>query len=393
MIVGIPKEIMRGEKRVAATPDTVRKMVAAGAKLLVEAGAGAGSLLTDDEYRGAGAELIADPGELFASCDLILKVKEPQFHEGKGKHEVEMMRKGQYLVAFLHPASPQNHAVVKALAAKGVTALTLDCVPRISRAQLMDALTSMSTVAGYKAALMAANRLPKFMPMVGTAVGTVQPASVLVIGAGVAGLQALATSKRLGAVVHAADIRPEACEQAKTLGARIVDVDVPPEVAVGEGGYARRLPDPWLAREREALREAVAGADVLILTALIPGSLAPILVTEDMVRSMKPGSAIVDVAIDQGGNCEITEPGEVVERHGVSIDGTQNIPGAVPTTSTWLFANNMYHFVTYLLKGGEVRLDMDDPIIAPCVVTKDGRVVHQGALEAMKLSQRGRRQQ
>jgi NAD(P) transhydrogenase subunit alpha len=386
MVIGVPKEIMGGEKRVAATPDTVSKMVAAGARVLVERGAGQGSFLTDEQYQAAGAESVADVAELFASCDLILKVKGPQFHPAKARHEVEMMKGGQYLVGFLHPASPHNHAVVEALAAKGVTALTLDCVPRISRAQSMDALTSMSTVAGYKAALLAANRLPKFLPMVGTAVGTVQPATVLVIGAGVAGLQALATAKRLGAIVHAADIRPDACEQASTLGAKIVALNVPVEIAIGEGGYAKRLPEPWLAKEREALREAVAQADIVILTALIPGKLAPVLLTEDMVRAMKPGSAIVDVAIDQGGNCEVTEPGEVLEKHGVSIDGTQNIPGSVPTTSTWLFANNMCNFVLYLIRDGEVRLDLTDPIISPCVVTRDGRVVHQGALEAMNPS-------
>lgn len=386
MVIGIPREIMRGERRVAATPDTVKKMVAGGAEVLVEAGAGDGSFLADDEYRAAGAQVVADVAELFARSDLILKVKEPQFHEAKGAHEVEMMRSGQFLVAFLHPASPPNHDMVKALAAKGVVALTLDSVPRISAAQAMDALTSMSTVAGYKAVLMAADRLPKFLPMVGTAVGMVKPAQVLVIGTGVAGLQALATAKRLGAVVHAADIRPDACEQARSLGAKIVDLGVPAELAVGDGGYARRLPEEWLARERDALRGAVADADILILAALIPGKLAPVIVTEDMVDAMRAGSTIVDVAVDQGGNCEITEPGQVVEKHGVSIDGTQNIPGMVPATSTWLFANNMYHFVMNLLKDGELRLDMDDPIVRPCVVTKDGEVVHEGALEAMKPS-------
>ena len=383
MIIGIPKEIMPGERRVAATPDTVGKMTAAGAEVLVEAGAGEGSFFADDQYRAAGADVIRDAGDLFGTSELILKVKQLQHHAATGAHEVEMMRRGQYLIAFLHPAAPQNHEMVRELAARGVVAFTLDSVPRISRAQPMDALTSMSTVAGYKAALLAANRLPKFVPMMATAVGMVQPAHALVIGAGVAGLQALATAKRLGAVVYAADIRPDACEQARSLGAKIADVNVPPEVAVGEGGYAKRLPEQWLAKERQALAESVAKADILILAALIPGKRAPVIVTEDMIEPMRPGSAIVDVAIDQGGNCESTQPGEILDRHGISIDGTQNIPGTVPTTSTWLFANNMYQFVAYLLKDGKVHLDMNDPIIGPCVVTRDGRVVHQGAIEAM----------
>jgi len=293
------------------------------------------------------------------------------------------MKRGQCLISFLHPASPQNHETVRALAAQGVTALTLDSVPRISRAQAMDALTSMSTVAGYKAVLSAANRLPKFLPMVATAAGTIQPAKVLVIGAGVAGLQALATAKRLGAVVQSADIRPDACEQARSLGAEAVELGIPEEIAVGEGGYARTLPAEWLAKERSALASLVATADLIILTALIPGRRAPVLVTDAMVRAMAPGSAIVDVAVDQGGNCELTEPGQVVERYAVSIDGTANIPGSVPVSATWLFANNLYRFFAYLLEDGALRTDSDDPVAGPCLVTKDGQIVHRGALEAM----------
>lgn len=383
MVIGIPKEIMRGENRVAATPETVAKLAKTGATVLLETGAGRGSFFTDDEYREAGAGIVAHAEEIFAKGDLILKVKEPQFNPTAGKHEVEMMRPGQCLISFLHPASPQNHETVRALAAQGVTALTLDSVPRISRAQPMDALTSMSTVAGYKAVLAAANRLPKFFPMVATAVGTIQPAQVLVVGAGVAGLQALATAKRLGAVVRAADIRPDACEQARSLGAQVVELGVPEEVAVGDGGYAQKLPAEWLEKERLALAEPAAKADVIVLTALIPGRRAPVLVTEAMVRAIAPGSAIADVAVDQGGNCELTEAGQVVEKHGVSIDGTLNIPGSVPVSATWLFANNMYHFFAYLLRDGKLHVDPDDPVVGPCLVTKDGEVVHRGALEAM----------
>jgi NAD(P) transhydrogenase subunit alpha len=322
-------------------------------------------------------------------------VKEPLFNQEVGLHEADMMKKGQYLITFLHPASPANHSVVRQLATKGITALTLDGVPRISRAQAMDALTSMSTVAGYKSVLMAANRLPKFMPMIGTAIGMIQPSVVLVIGSGVAGLQAIATAKRLGAIVNAADIRPDAREQAKSLGAKVVDLGIPPEVAIGEGGYALHLTEEWLLKERKALGEIVSHSDIIILSALVPGKIAPILVTEDMVQNMKTGSVIVDIAIDQGGNCEITEPGKVVEKIGVLIDGTKNIPGMLPSSSTWMFSNNIYNFLSNLVQessvkdasnqDGKIVIDTEDEIIASSLVTYQGEVVHAGALEAMKM--------
>ena len=385
LTLGIPKEILAGERRVAATPEVVRKMISAAAKVVVETGAGRGSFFTDDEYKAAGAELVADAEQVFARSDLILKVKEPRFSDKIGRHEVDMMKEGQLLIAFLHPASPANHQMVRKLAEKGVIAISLDSIPRISRAQTMDALTSMSTAAGYKAVLMAANMLPAFVPMISSAVGTTKPADVLVIGTGVAGLQAIATAKRLGAIVYAADIRPDACEQAASLGTKIIDVQVPPDVAVGEGGYAMKLPQKWLLNEQQALSQSVSSADILILTALIPGKVAPILITEQMVKSMKTGSVIVDVAIDQGGNCQITEAEKLVTKHGVNIDGTLNIPSMLPGSSTWMFADNMYNLLVYLIKDGKVNLSTDDEIIASSLVTKDGKIVHSGTLEAMEL--------
>ncbi len=385
LILGVPKEIMSGEKRVAATPDTVRKFVSNGARVLVEQAAGEGYFASDDDYRQAGAEILGDPKTLYSQADIILKVKEPQFNQVLNLHEVDMMHGGQVLITFLHPAAPGNHRMVLDLAAKGVIGLTLDGIPRISRAQSMDALTSMSTVAGYKSVITAADRLAKFAPMIGTAVGLIQPANILVVGAGVAGLQALATAKRLGAAVFAADIRPEASEHAKSLGAREVDTGVPAEIAIGEGGYANRLPDEWLEREREAIREAVIKSDIVILTALVPGKLAPVLVTEDMVKNMKRGSVIVDVAIDQGGNCALTAGGEIIERYGVSIDGTKNIPGKMPVSSTWMFANNVYNFVAAFCKDGRFEVDVRDEIIKSTLVTRDGQLVHAGARESMGL--------
>lgn len=383
LTVGIPKEIMEGERRVAAIPETVKKMVADGAKVLVETGAGDGAFFSDEDYKAAGAEIVDCPTKVFDNADIILKVKEPQFNKALEKHETELMKSGQCLITFLHPAAPANHQMVKNMAAKGVISLTLDGVPRISRAQQMDALTSMSTVAGYKSVLMAANRLAYFLPMVGTAVGVIKPANVLVIGTGVAGLQAVATAKRLGAVVTAVDIRPDAREQSKSLGAKVHDVGIPAEIAVGEGGYAQKLPEEWLIKEREALKDVVAASDIIILTALIPGHVAPILVTEEMVKSMKAGSVIIDVAIDQGGNCEITEPGGLVTKYGVSIDGTKNIPGQLPTSSTWMFAHNIYNYLANLVDNGKININTDDEIIAKSLVTIDGKIVHKGALEAM----------
>ncbi|MGI6686574.1 MAG: NAD(P) transhydrogenase subunit alpha [Bacillota bacterium] len=383
LTIGIPKEIMKGERRVAAIPETVKKMAGEGAQVLVESGAGEGAFFANQQYQEAGAVLVEDVEKLYNDADIILKVKEPQYNENKGKHEVDMMKKGQCLITFLHPASPSNHKMVQDLAAKGVVGLTLDGVPRISRAQAMDALTSMSTVAGYKGVLMAANRLSKFMPMVGTAVGMIKPSNVLVVGTGVAGLQAVATAKRLGAVVYAADIRPDAREQAKSLGAKIVDLGIPAELAVGEGGYAKKLPDEWLEKEREVLKHVVAQMDIIILTALIPGRLAPILITDEMVKSMPAGGAIVDIAIDQGGNCAVTNPGEIIEKYGISVDGTKNIPGMVPTSSTWMFAHNIYHYLANLVQEGKVTLNMKDEIIASSLVTTDGKIVHAGALEAI----------
>ena len=386
LTIGIPREIMKGERRVAAIPDTVRKMMAEGATVLVEEGAGSGSYFSDEDYRAAGASLLGDVEELFRKSDIIIKVKEPLFNEDKGKHEVAMMKEGQCIISFLHPAAPPNHQMIKDLAERGVISLTLDGIPRISRAQSMDALTSMSTVAGYKGVLMAANTLPKFLPMIGTAVGMIRPGQVLVIGTGIAGLQAVATAKRLGAVVHAADIRPDACEQGKSLGAKIVDLGIPQEIAIGEGGYAKKLPDEWLRKEREILLGVAPQMDLLFLSALIPGKRAPILITEEIVKSMQPGSTIVDVAIDQGGNCEITEPGQIVEKYGVNIIGILNIPGTIPTSSTWMFANNVYHYLANLVEEGRVKLDTTDEIIASSLVTRDGELVHQGALEAMGLA-------
>lgn len=385
MIIGIPREIMVGEARVAATPESVKMFIEDGMTVLVESGAGVKALFSDEMYKEAGAEIVTDVQDLFNRAELIMKVKEPLMNTQVGKHEVDMMRKGQMLITFIHPASPVNHDMVRMLADRGVNSMTLDSIPRISRAQEMDALTSMSTCAGYKGIMMAANQLAVFMPQLFTAVGVIRPAKVLVIGSGVAGLQALATARRLGAITYAIDIRPDANEQATSLAANIIETGVPSELAIGQGGYAQTLPEEWLVKERKVVAEAIKDMDIVFCSALIPGKIAPILITEEMVKEMPSGSVIVDVSIDQGGNCELTVPGESVEKHGVIIQGIKNLPGLIPSTSTMMFSQNVYNLVKYLAPNGTIDLNMDDEIMKNILVTKDGEIVHAGTREAMKI--------
>ncbi|NLD35171.1 MAG: NAD(P) transhydrogenase subunit alpha [Clostridiales bacterium] len=385
MIIGIPKEIMHSENRVSATPDTCAKLIADGHRVLVEKDAGLGAYFHDDAYEAAGAVLVDDVRELYREAELVLKVKEPLFNEKLGVHEVDLMHAGQYLITFIHPASPVNHEMVKNMAKKGVIALTLDGVPRISRAQNMDALTSMSTCAGYKGILIAANLLPSFIPQIFSAVGMIKPLNALIVGVGVGGLQALATAKRLGAVTHAVDIRATAREQAASLGAKVIDIDIPDEKAVGQGGYALALSPELLAHERSLLAPHLPKMDIVFLSALVPGKLAPTLITKEMVQTMKPGAVIVDISIDQGGNCECTVPGEVADEGLVHIVGIKNIPGLLPNSSTWMFAQNVYNLVKYLVQDGQIKLDPSDEIVQGILTTKDGEVVHQGAKEAMGL--------
>ena len=383
MIIGVPKEIMHDEARVAATPDSVKKYVADGHKVLVEKGAGIGALHTDEAYAAAGAVLCDTAQQVYDEAELILKVKEPLFNEQFNKHEVDMMHKGQYLITFIHPAAPVNHQMVKNMAAAGIISMAIEGVPRISRAQSMDALTSMSTCAGYKGILMAASDLTKFIPMMPTAAGMIKPCNVLVAGVGVAGLQALATAKRLGAKTFAIDIRPAAAEQATSLGAKLVESGVDPALAIGQGGYALELPADVLAAERERIAKVLPDMDIVFLSALVPGRLAPTLITEDMVKTMKPGAVIVDIAIDQGGNCSITTPGVRDVKHGVILEGIKNIPGMLAVSSTFMYAANMYNLVKYLTKDGTLNLDESDDIVSGMLTTKDGKVVHAGALAAM----------
>lgn len=385
MLIGIPKEIMAGERRVAATPETVAELRRLGHEVLVEHAAGAGIFASNDAYRQAGATIAEGPAEVYGRPDVVIKVKQPMHNATVGSHEVELMRPGSVLIAFLHPATPAHHDLVRRLQQRGITSFTLDSIPRtISHAQQMDALTSMSTVTGYRSVLLAATCFPRFIPMIGTAVGTTRPAKFLILGAGVVGLQAMAAAKRLGGQVSAVDIRPEAREQAVSLGAKVVGFEVPPELAVGEGGYSRALPEEWLAKELAALEPLVKEADIVIASALVGGERAPVLITESMVRQMKPGSVIVDVSIDQGGNCELTRGGETVTAHDVVVIGTQNIPGGMPVDSTWLFAKNVLSCVQHLFPAGASAPLIEDEVAHAMLVTYHGEIVHHGTLKAMK---------
>ncbi|HEU0138868.1 MAG TPA: NAD(P) transhydrogenase subunit alpha [Bryobacteraceae bacterium] len=386
MIIGIPREILENEYRVAALPESVAEYRKMGFDVLVETAAGAGVHRSDSEYAAAGAEIASSASDVFSRSDIILKVKQPSVNRGTAKHEVLMMREGGLLITFLHPAAPANHETVRMLRDRNITSLTMDGIPRISRAQQMDALTSMSTVTGYRSVLLAATHLPKFVPMIGTAIGTVKPARFLVIGAGVVGLQAIATAKRLGAIVEALDIQEPARKAAQSLGAKIAGFEVPPEIAADASGAARALPAESLDREREAIAAALERADAVIASALVPGEMAPVLITAAMVSRMKPGSVIIDVSIDQGGNCALSEAGHEVVREDVFLCGLLNIPGSMPVDASWLYANNVLRYVQNLFKKGIETPDFEDDIVQHTLVTRQGRIVHAGALKAMEVS-------
>ena len=375
MKVGVPREVQPGEHRVALTPDTTRKLSAAKLEVVVQAGAGTAAGVTDEAYTEAGATVMADERRLLQQAEIVLKVQPPMLEE------VPLLREGALMISFLQPAS--NGELIKALAARRVTAFSLELLPRISRAQSMDALSSQASLAGYKAVVMAANRLGKFFPMLMTAAGTIAPARVLVLGAGVAGLQAIATARRLGAVVEAYDVRPAVREEVQSLGARFLELEL--ETQEGAGGYAREQSEEFLKRQRTLIGDRVAAADVVITTAAIPGRKAPLLVTLDMIRRMRPGSVIVDLAAESGGNCEATRPGQVVELGGVFVDGTRNVPSTVAGHASQLYARNVQNLLLYLVKDGAVSLDFEDDIVKGACVTHNGEIVHPQARQQLEL--------
>lgn len=360
----------------ALVPDTATKLIAAHLDVAIESGAGAAAYLTDEVFEQAGVRLVAGEAALLKDADVVLKVQAP------AADEVQLLKKDAVLISFLQPATQGD--IVKALAKQGVTAFSLELVPRISRAQSMDALSSQASAAGYKAVLMAAARLGKFFPMMMTAAGTVAPARVLVMGAGVAGLQAIATARRLGAVVSAYDVRPAVKEEVHSLGATFIEL--PLETQEGEGGYAREQSEEFLRKQRELIGEHVAKSDVVITTAAVPGRRAPLLVTGEMVKAMRPGSVIVDLASETGGNVELTQAGKDVDVGGVTIIGTRNIPSTMPLHTSQLYARNVANLLLHLVKDGAINLDFTDEITKGSCVTHGGEIVNERAKQLVSAS-------
>ncbi|MDC0089720.1 Re/Si-specific NAD(P)(+) transhydrogenase subunit alpha [Porticoccaceae bacterium] len=375
MIIGIPAEIKSAEKRVAMSPANVQSLTDKGVKVLFQTNAGDAAGYPDGLYTGAGATISADRVEIFAQADIILQVQSFGSNNENSEADLASLRSGQLVIGMMDPlASPE---AAQAVAEKGATAIALELVPRISRAQSMDVLSSMATLAGYKAVLMGASAAPRIFPMLMTAAGTLQPARVLIMGVGVAGLQACATAKRLGAVVEAYDVRPAAREQIISVGAKPVELDLDTGESEGAGGYAKAQGEDFLKRQRELMTAVVAEQDIIITTAAIPGAKSPILVTEDMVKAMKPGSVIVDLAAERGGNCDLTEQGKTVVAHGVTILGPENVPSELAYHASQMYGKNMQTLLELILdEEGNLNLDFNDEIVAGTVVAHQGEIPH-----------------
>lgn len=369
MILAVPREQAPGERRVALVPEGVARLVPLGLEIRVQAGAGEAAGISDAQYVEKGASIVADPGELLGSADVVVSVRAPS------ETEAGLLKEGALLVGLLSPHA--NLPLVRVLAARRISAIALELVPRIARAQGMDVLSSMATVAGYRAVLIAAGHLPKFFPLLMTAAGTIAPARVLVIGAGVAGLQAIATARRLGGVVEAYDTRPAVKEQVESLGARFVELAIESKDAQDAAGYAREQPEEFLRRQCELLAARVAASDVVITTALVPGKRAPVLITGEAVRAMRPGSVIVDLAAEAGGNCELTETDREVVLHGVTVSGFTNLPSTMAVHASQMFSRNIATLLQHLLRDRALNLDTSDAIVAGVLLTHAGEVRHE----------------
>lgn len=373
MIIGVPKEITNGERRVALVPDSVKALVGEHLEVLIETGAGEQAGFLDAAYEEKGASLCSDAKSVFSRADVLLKVQPPALR-ADGSHEADDLESGRVLISFLKPLDLPELAT--RLAGRGVTAFSMELMPRITRAQSMDALSSQSTIAGYRAVLLAATILPKIFPMLVTAAGTLSPAKVLVIGAGVAGLQAIGTSRRLGGVVEAYDTRPAVKEQVESLGARFVELDLETGDAEGAGGYAKAQTEEFYQQQREQLGKRVAVSDVVITTALVPGEPAPLLIDEAAVKAMKPGSVIVDLAAEKGGNCACTEPDRDIVVHGVNILGHTNLASEIPGHASQMYGKNLVTFLEHLIGDGEIKLDLEDEITSGAMLVHAGRITN-----------------
>ncbi len=385
MRIGIPKETFPGEHRVALIPAAAAPLVKAGHEVVVEAGAGTAAGFPDKEYGGKGVTIVPSRAEVFGGSDVVLQVRAGGSNPEAGQADLALMKPGQAIIAFLEPLTAK--AATESLAARGVNAFSMELMPRITRAQSMDALSSMATIAGYKAVLIAAMELPRMFPMMMTAAGTVAPAHVFVVGAGVAGLQAIASARKLGAKVEAYDVRPAVKEQIQSLGAKFVELPLETVDAEDKGGYAKEADESFYRRQREMMAKVVAGSDVVITTAAIPGKKSPVLVTADMVRAMAPGSVIVDLAAERGGNCELTRADERVEDHGVTILGPTNLATTVPYHASQMYSKNITTFLAHLIKDGAIQTGADDEIVRETLVTSGGKIVNARVRQALGIAE------
>ena len=383
MIVGVPRETFPGERRVALVPSALPALAKSGLDVIVEAGAGLEAGYPDADYVAKGAKIVAERAEVFRAADIIVQVLAHGSNDKTGKADLPLFRRGQVLIGFLRPLGDLQ--TIQEIAATGVTSFAVELMPRTTRAQAMDALSSMGTICGYKAVLIAADTLPRIFPMLTTAAGTITPARVLVIGAGVAGLQAIATAKRLGAVISAYDMRPAAKEQVQSLGGRFVELPIEAKDAQDAGGYAKAQDDDFYRRQRELLGRVVAESDVVITAAVIPGKKSPVLVTRDMVARMAPGSVIVDLASERGGNCELTRPGEKVVSNGVTVIGRINLASTVPYHASQMYARNITAFLQYLVHDGKLQIILGDEIVRSTLLTREGEIVNERVREFLSL--------
>jgi NAD(P) transhydrogenase subunit alpha len=388
MVIGVPKEIFPGERRVALVPAALPSLAKAGLEVVVQAGAGVEAGYPDAEFEAKGARILPDRAQVFAKADVILQVLCYGANDRNGADDLPLLRRGQALIGFLRPLGSKD--VVSQLAATGVSAFSFELMPRITRAQNMDALSSMATISGYKAVLLAADRLPRVFPMMTTAAGTITPARIFVIGAGVAGLQAIATAHRLGAITSGYDVRPAAREQIQSLGGRVVELQLETAQAEDKRGYATAQDEAFYQRQREQLGEVVAASDVVITTAVVPGRKPPLLVTADAVRRMAPGSVVIDMAAERGGNCELTHTGEVVVENGVTLVGYFNLASTVPYHASQMYARNTVTFLLHLVKDGQIPLDRDDEILRETLVTRGGEIVQPRVREFFSLPALGK---
>src|SRR5215831_14305819 len=383
MIVGVPRESFPGERRVALVPGVVPNLTKAGLQLMVEAGAGAQAGYPDAEYIAKGAKIVPDRADVFRAADVVVQVLCYGSNDQTGKADLPLFRRDQVLIGFLRPLG--SIETIREIAATGVISFSVELIPRTTRAQSMDALSSMATICGYKSVILAADKLPRIFPMLTTAAGTITPGRVLIIGAGVAGLQAISTARRLGAVASAYDLRPAAKEQVQSLGGRFVELPIEAKDAEDARGYARAQDETFYQRQRELLGKTVADSDVVITAAVIPGKKPPVLVTKEMVASMAPGSVIVDLASERGGNCELTKPGEITVQHGVTIIGSLNFASSVPYHASQMYARNISAFLLHLVKDGKLQLNLEDEIIRETLLTKDGEVLNARVREFFSL--------